>query len=63
MVEEREEELNLLTWRVERLEALRFPYPLALELARQNVPWHEAEDLILAGCDPQTAAEILKGDT
>lgn len=58
----REDEIEVLTWLVERFEELDFPYPLALELARQHVTWHDAEALILAGCSPEMAAEILKGD-
>lgn len=60
----REDELEVLTWLVERFEELHFPYPVALRLAREHVTWHDADDLIQAGCDPSTAARILlKGDS
>lgn len=58
----REDELEVLTWLVERFEELGFPYRLALELTRQHVTWHDAEALIRAGCKPELAAEILKGE-
>lgn len=59
----REGELEVLTWLVERFEELHFPYPVALELARQHADWHLADAYLRAGCDPPTAARILlKGD-
>jgi len=47
-------------WRAEELERAGYPANLAAELAmRPDVDLHHAAELLLKGCTPELAAQIL----
>ena len=47
-------------WRAEELERAGFPAELAAELAmRVDVDLHRAAELLVKGCSPELAAQIL----
>jgi hypothetical protein len=47
------------SWRLHVLIEAGYPLPLAEKLAGSEADLHVAVDLVLAGCTPETAAEIL----
>jgi hypothetical protein len=47
------------SWRLHVLIEAGYPLPLAERLAGSEADLHVAVDLVLAGCTPETAAEIL----
>ena len=47
-------------WRAQRFLALGLTARQAVELARSRVDLHRFEHLIERGCDPETAARILR---
>ena len=60
LVEERsDEELLIHTWRVEQLERLGLPRVLA-EAFAELVDWHEIAELVIRGCKPELALEIVR---
>lgn len=54
-----EEEAELVFWLAERFGDYGIEMPLAMELAMAHRDWHEVEELIRAGCDPQLAGRIV----
>ena len=46
-------------WRLHVLIEAGYPLPLAEKIAHSNADLHHAVDLIVCGCAPETAAEIL----
>lgn len=47
------------SWRLHILIEAGYPLPLAERLAQSEADLHRAVELIIQGCEPQTAAEIL----
>jgi hypothetical protein len=47
------------SWRLHILIEAGYPLPLAERLAQSEADLHRAVELIMQGCEPQTAAEIL----
>jgi hypothetical protein len=47
------------SWRLHILIEAGYPLPLAERLAQSEADLHRAVELILQGCEPKTAAEIL----
>ena len=47
------------SWRLHILVEAGYPLPLAEKLAHSEADLHRAVDLLLRGCRPETAAEIL----
>lgn len=50
---------NVLAWRTTKFLELGFLVTEAARLADLPVDWHQAADLIAAGCPPHLAARIL----
>jgi hypothetical protein len=49
------------SWRAQELERAGFPEDLAAELAvRGDVDLHRAIEMLVAGCSPELAADILR---
>ncbi|MBA2358720.1 MAG: hypothetical protein H0V84_09875 [Actinobacteria bacterium] len=47
------------SWRLHILVEAGYPLPLAEKLAHSEADLHRSVDLLLRGCRPETAAEIL----
>jgi hypothetical protein len=47
------------SWRLHVLMEAGYPLPLAERVAGSEADLHRAVELVVQGCDPQTAAEIL----
>ena len=59
-VAERETERSKVeSWRLHVLLDAGYPLPLAERVAASEADLHHAVELVLAGCEPRTAAEIL----
>ena len=50
---------KVASWRLHVLIEAGYPLPLAERLAGSPADLHTAVDLVVAGCPPQVAAEIL----
>ena len=53
------EQARVKSWRLHVLIEAGYPLPLAERLAASDADLHECVDLVLQGCHPTTAAEIL----
>ena len=53
------ERAKVESWRLHVLIEAGYPLPLAERIAASEVDLHAAEELLAAGCSPETAAEIL----
>ena len=53
------ERAKVESWRLHVLMEAGYPLPLAERIAGTEVDLHRAVELLHAGCEPQTAAEIL----
>ena len=53
------EDGRVLGWREEQLVEAGYPIELAAELARSDVDWHRAAEMLGQGCRPELALEIL----
>ena len=53
------ERAKVESWRLHVLMEAGYPLPLAERIAATDVDLHRAVELLHAGCEPQTAAEIL----
>ena len=47
------------SWRLHVLMEAGYPLPLAERIAASEVDLHRAVELLVSGCAPETAAEIL----
>ena len=56
---ESSERAKVQGWRLHVLVEAGYPLPLAERLAASEADLHRAVELVTAGCDPATAAEIL----
>ena len=60
IIETREDEQSkVASWRLHVLMEAGFPLPLAEKLAHSEADLHNAVELVLSGCDHETAARIL----
>ena len=50
---------SVVAWRRESLERAGYPGELAEEIAASDADLHQAIDLLLAGCTPELASQIL----
>jgi hypothetical protein len=53
------EQAKVASWRLHVLIEAGYPIPLAERLAHSEIDLHLAVELVLRGCRPETAAEIL----
>jgi hypothetical protein len=53
------ERAKVESWRLHVLIEAGYPLPLAERVAASEADLHIAVDLVVAGCTPETAAEIL----
>ena len=53
------ERAKVESWRLHVLIEAGYPLPLAERVAASEADLHLAVDLVVAGCTPETAAEIL----
>ena len=55
----RDEQAKVESWRLHVLMEAGYPLPLAERIAHSEADLHHAVELIMRGCVPETAAEIL----
>ena len=55
----RDEQAKVESWRLHVLMEAGYPLSLAERIAHSNADLHPAVDLVMHGCDPETATEIL----
>ena len=58
-VETYDERVKVETWRLHVLMEAGFPLPLAEKLAHSEADLHRTVEMVLSGCDHETAARIL----
>ena len=58
-IERQSERSKVESWRLHVLIEAGYPLPLAERVAASNADLHQAVELLRAGCEPATAAEIL----
>jgi hypothetical protein len=54
-----DERTKVASWRLHVLMEAGFPLPIAEKLAHSEADLHNAVELVLSGCDHETAARIL----
>jgi hypothetical protein len=54
-----DERTKVESWRLHVLMEAGFPLPLAEKLAHSGADLHRAVEMVLSGCDHETAARIL----
>ena len=54
-----DERTKVESWRLHVLMEAGFPLPLAEKLAHSEADLHRAVEMVLGGCDHETAARIL----
>ena len=54
-----DERTKVESWRLHVLMEAGFPLPLAEKIAHSEADLHRAVELVLGGCDHETAARIL----
>lgn len=54
-----DERTKVASWRLHVLMEAGFPLPLAEKLAHSDADLHHAVELVVSGCDHETAARIL----
>ena len=60
LIDRQNERAKVESWRLHVLMEAGYPLPLAEKLAAaHDADLHDAVDLVLRGCDPRVAAEIL----
>ncbi|MBA2460619.1 MAG: hypothetical protein H0V45_02430 [Actinobacteria bacterium] len=60
LIDRQNERAKVESWRLHVLMEAGYPLPLAEKLAAaHDTDLHDAVDLVVSGCDPRTAAEIL----
>jgi hypothetical protein len=60
LIDRQSERAKVESWRLHVLMEAGYPLPLAEKLAAAlDADLHDAVDLVLRGCDPRTATEIL----
>jgi hypothetical protein len=59
LIEAESERGKVESWRLHVLMEAGYPLPLAERIAATEVDLHGAVELLTAGCEPETAAEIL----
>jgi hypothetical protein len=55
----KDERAKVESWRLHVLMEAGYPLPLAEKIAHSEADLHRAVELILSGCDHETAARIL----
>ena len=59
LAERESERSKVESWRLHVLLDAGYPLPLAERVAGSEADLHQAVELVLQGCEPQVAAEIL----
>jgi hypothetical protein len=54
-----DERTKVESWRLHVLMEAGFPFPLAEKLAHSDADLHRTVEMVLSGCDHETAARIL----